>query len=165
MREKIWYDGGMETLIIIIIAIYGALLSTVLMVLKTINFLHNRPVVRVDVSWMWVRQNDQSHKLLWIIKAINIGRRRIKFEDAGFTASTGWTLLCMKDWAAILDEQDTIKVDFDGSHLKKALGEHAPGSFIEFGWFKDITGKYYQDRIPPDMTEMLNWSFDGPRVS
>ena len=144
----------MET-VTIIISIWGAGLSTVLMLLRILAFRRDRPDIQVSIEWQLMRQKDETIEQHWVLKAVNKGRRRVKLERAGLRSSDGLGLETRKNWFAALDEQDSITVDFPASDIKETLSEKEPSVFIESAWFRDTAGKYYHHNIGREMTEFM----------
>lgn len=148
--------------IIIVLAIWGALLSTFLAILKILDFRRERPNVRVVFMLELQKRNDRVLEPYFVLKAFNKGRRIINLEEAGLWSSVKTGIMTKQGWSAQLGEQGSVTVRFGPDDLKDVMS--APGVFVKSGWFKDVTGKFYHVEIPQELAQDLLGKYWGKAV-
>lgn len=142
------------------IAIWGAIWSTVLGVIRFIEFRRNRANIRVKVTYAYSIYGDTvSRNVHLCLTAINRGRRRTKLEAAGLSLSDGGTIPFVSDvfgnrFPKELDGTDSTEVLFDVSGIKNVLKEN-PGLYITHAWFRDRIGNYHNCKLSTKMVKEL----------
>jgi len=132
------------------LAIYGAIVGTIALVLSAIKIWLDRAVIKVKTSWGYFARAgviDENPRL--ILTTINKGRRLIKLEGAGLRFSNGSDLTYIPDpytekWPVELSEKDKKQIFFDVSSLKEDLKKQGSGISIEYAWFRDTTDNIHK---------------------
>jgi len=143
------------------IAIWGAIISTGLCVIRLIEFLHNRAVVKVKIEIAYPIYGDTvSKKAQLSLTAINKGRGKTYLEAAGLKLSDNTYIPFVSDifgnrFPKELDGNNSFSVFFDISGISGELNNR-PGVTITRGWFREKIGGYHFCSIPIKVKQALH---------
>lgn len=137
------------------IALYAAVVSTVVAVLKLIEIIRDRASVRVEATLGQIGfTGSDAGPLRLIIRAVNTGRRPVTLNSGGLWLSNGESLVSMGApdptlqslWGIPkkLDEGDDTRIWFDVDELRERIDV---GVFPKKAWFRDVTGHTHTTRI------------------
>lgn len=136
------------------LAIWATLVSTFLLIFRWVHFRRERPNVRVEYLLSFEKQSDGSWEPYWLLKAFNLGRRKIMFYDYGLRLSNGDDFNAGegKYWSETVAEQSSVQVKISSRSIKEFL-EERPDAFIKSAWFQDISGNYYETEVERRIAE------------
>ena len=121
-----------------IIAIYGAILSTIAIGWNIYNNLQDRPKIEVKASIGFF--TPDTSKTFFFVKAINKGKRPISLSSVGIRLQNDQDLINLKTFSlpSELNEGKSHTEWFELDELKnKNCG---------FAWYRDETGKLYKSK-------------------
>ncbi len=137
------------------IAIWGALLSTVLGIIKIIDFFRDRSCISVEVKFASIQKGSflysTPYKILPYVALIarNTGRRTIVLTHAGFRLSNQRDLSLIPyrgEFPKEVKEGAEHTVLFDVKALKQGFKEEHADS-IKFAWFRDGANRIYKRKL------------------
>jgi hypothetical protein len=130
----------------IIIAIYGAFLSTIAIVWNIYNNLQDKPKVKVTVKFGFLTFDEKLSEPQLIITVINKGKRSVYLSSMGLRSGKE-DLLNLKTIGlpCELKSGSSHSEWFEVNKLKDRL--------FDFAWYRDQTGKLYKSR---NITRKLN---------
>jgi hypothetical protein len=138
-------------------AVVGMVLGTAGFVMSLINYLRDRPKVKVLLKWNMALVGDSS-KQMGIVRVTNVGRRPIYISVAALQVPKGfkYTHLILKESMPghKLSEGDapaTFSVNYDG------LAQYAKHWRKVRGYVEDSAGKKYLSEKLPE-TEIPSWA-------
>jgi len=134
-----------------VLAIYGAALSTLAILLEITRYVKDRPkvVVEADHHELYTTQKG-AHKLG--IKMTNIGRRPVTVEACGFRIDTE----SEENSLSVLDRTLPNRLDEGESRTAYADPAEVQASRILFAWARDATGRVYKSKKRPFQFTRLN---------
>ena len=139
--------------IIFWVAIWGAICSTILGIIRIIEFRQSYAIIRVRGTIAYpVYGGNLSRDAHLCLTAINKGKRKMKLEGAGLTLSDKRTIPFMTDifqnrFPKDLDENDSCSVFFNISEIQNTLKDE-PKLTVVKGWFRNKIGSYHYCKIP-----------------
>ncbi len=144
-------SGGVGT-VTFWVAIWGAFFSTILGVIRIIEFCQSHAIIRVNATIAYpIYGGYPSTDAHLSLTAINKGRRMIKLEGAGLTLSDKRTIPFITDifqnrFPKDLDENDSYSIYFRISEIQNTLKGEAELKIIK-GWFRNKIGGYHYCKI------------------
>jgi hypothetical protein len=139
-----------------VLAIYGAVLSTLAILLDITRYVKDRPkvVVEADHHVLYTTQKGV-HKLG--IKVTNKGTRPATVEACGFTIDSE----SEEKLLSVLDRTLPKRLDEGESHTAYADPAEVQASLILFAWVRDATGRVYKSKKRPfqltRLTKVIRW--------
>lgn len=136
----------------LIIAIYGALLSTIGIVWNIYKGNQDKAKIKVDAYIGVMTSSRGAEGPFLFIKAVNYGRRAVTLSSVGIRVSTDENIVMMNiNLPCELHEGKSHNEWIELEKLRKAS--------CEFAWYKDETGKMYKSK---SIKKMLN-NYFNPR--
>lgn len=134
-------------LIIIIVAIYGAVLSTVALTWNIISYLFDKPkiVPKWSIAFIGLLENNPQH--IFSIGFSNPTRHRVVISSAGISFKDKYDmhLIGAQDgFPKVLLQGDSHTIYRDIDIIKRGLDEHGSPNYI---WVRDATGKTYKGSV------------------
>ena len=129
------------------IAIYGAVLSSILALFKYLEFRKNRPIIKVSVSggWQPIPTTSFPDKTIITIKAVNIGHRPITISGAGLLGTKKGFLMCADTLSRALTPveltENRSKEYYMGETTVKNEHKLTPDKYIAYVY--DVAGRIY----------------------
>lgn len=136
----------------LIIAIYGAILSTIGMIWNIYKGSQDKSKIKINARIGFISQGGKSSEPLLLIEAINHGRRAV------FLSSVGIRLTRNED-IAMMNVRLPIELKEGKSHTEWIEIEKLRKESCEFAWYKDETGKLYKSQ---NINKKLNRYFNPP---
>lgn len=132
--------------------IYGAILSTILAVIKIVEIRRDRPVLKVTVSGDWIFHPNPfpGEKTTIAIKAVNLGHRPITLTGAGLLMPGKRYLMCAdsisQSYAPVELAYGKAKEYYMGETSTQKEYKLAPDKYVAY--IKDMTGRaHYSHNI------------------
>ena len=132
---------------IIILAIYGSIISTLGIILSIYNYNRDKAKIKVNASIGLFSGTSEDGKVFLFIKAINSGRRPITLSSVGIRTSDGGNILMRK--ISLPMELSEGKSHNEWIELEK-LREIS----CEFAWYRDETDKLYKSKNIKNMLDV-----------
>ncbi|MGV8087202.1 MAG: hypothetical protein ACP5N1_06250 [Candidatus Woesearchaeota archaeon] len=126
----------------IIIAVYGAILSTVAIIW---NIFRDKKKLKVNVSVHTSKYGDNQEEEILRLEAINIGKVPITLVSAGVKLSNNknWNIKSEMLFTSIMLNESE---DWGGAVPLNKFKEEINGHKPIYAWFKDNTGKIYKSK-------------------
>ena len=132
--------GFIATNYVMILAIYGAFLSTIALIWNIYKYLQDKPKIKVTAKFGFTSSGVETSEHLLIITAINKGRRSIYLSSMGLRSGNDDLLnLHTVGLPCELKGGCSHREWFEVKKLKR-------NRQYDFGWYKDATGKMYKSK-------------------
>lgn len=134
-----------------IVAWYGAIISTVSILLAFMNYFRDKAKIKVKISQgLFAYGTHLGNEVKVFIEIINIGRRPITLTGAGLTLKNGKNMFILKsefiNFPFELLEGKSAQVEFNRDEVFEESKKEK--SKILYAWYKTATGKMYKIRFP-----------------
>jgi hypothetical protein len=128
-----------STKIILGIAVYGAILSTITLVWNIYNNLQDKPKIKVKAKFGFLDFGGKLSEIKLIITAVNKGKRFVHLSSMGLRSGKE-DLLNLHPYGlpCELKEGHSHSEWFEADKLKNRK--------YDFAWFRDATGKIYKSQ-------------------
>jgi len=139
-------------IITLIIAIYGAILSTIITIQK---FKSNRRNIAVSCihKEQSINKDGEVYNIVVGLKAVNKGKRPVNLEFCGFITDKKHFIPSQSNLPKLLEDGESVIVPFKIQTIREKLNEVQTDGFIKKAYFKDAEGKfYYVSKFPEVMT-------------
>jgi len=151
----------MET-IVFWIAIWGAVISTILAIIRVIELKSSRATISVKTNYARpVYRDNVGSRLMLGLTARNTGRDKAILEAAGLSLSDGSYIPWHHELAIIGDTlpyeltgNDSCSVYFDIAEIKETL-KNDPDVKITKAWFRDKLGNTHPCNPPKDLMKVI----------
>jgi len=124
----------------LIIAIYGASLSTIITITKIYYILKDKAKIKVTAKFGFITGLPEMSENLLIITAINKGRRSVTLSSFGIRT---------KDKQNIINPHRTnLPFELEGgkAHCEWFEASKLKSKNCKFAWYRDQTGKLYKSK-------------------
>jgi len=124
----------------LVIAIYGAILSTAAILWNIYNNLQDRPKIKVTARFGFTAQGPETSDHMLFITAINKGRRSVYLSSFGLRSGENDVLL--------VDRVTALPCELKGgsSHTEWFEVKKLRGRKYDYAWYRDETGKLYKSK-------------------
>jgi len=149
------------------IAMWGAIVSTILAVIKVWEFFRDRPNISVEMKFGSIKTDTIGQKFLYTtptkilpyvaLRARNKGRRTVVLTNAGFRLSNQIDLHLIPSEGELphkLEEGAEHTVLFDFKLLKQGFKDER-AERVKFGWFQDGAGHTYKGKLAEVVNKAL----------
>ena len=134
----------------LVIAIYGAILSTIAIGWNIYNNLQDRPKIKIETSIGFFTP-DKDKKIFFFIKAINTGKKSLYLSSMGLrTGEEDLINMRVSNLPCELKAGTSHDEFFEIDKLKNRQ--------FDFAWYKDETRKLYKSK---SIKKKLNNYFNG----
>ena len=139
---------------IMLLAIYGAVLSTIALIWKIYSNLQDKPKVKVKANFGFTSSAGGTSGHLLLVTAINKGKRHVYLSSVGLRSG----------------EEDLINIKTIGLPCELKEGSSHSEWFevnelkdrqFDFAWYRDATGKMYKSR---SIKKKLNNYFKSKKI-
>lgn len=144
------------------VVIWGAVISTILGIVRIIEFRSSRAIISVKTTYgrpLYV--DNVSNKLKLGLIARNRGKDKVILEAAGLSLSSGSYLPWHHELAEIgatlpyeLTGKDSCSVFFDVAEIRERL-KNDPDVKITQAWFRDKLGNIHSCKPPKDVMQVI----------
>lgn len=124
----------------LIIAIYGAILSTITIVWSIYTSLQDKPKIKISGDFGYITSTERLNGPLLLIKAINKGKRSVNLSSVGIRLERNLDFINLKPFGLPLQLKE------GKSHTEWFNLEELKDKKCLFVWYKDETGKLYQSK-------------------
>lgn len=125
----------------LIIAIYGAILSTIVVGWNIYNTIQDRPKVKVIVNFGAMQSSQGVEGPFLFVRAVNKGRRSVYLSSFGLRSGKDDLIpLRVTGMPCELKGSTSHTEWFTPDELKKMKGKR-----VFFAWYRDETGKVYKN--------------------
>ena len=138
-------------IITLIIAIYGAILSTIITIQK---FKSNRRNIAVSCIHKEnsINKDGEVYNIIIGLKAINMGKRPVNLEYCGFITDKKNYIPSQSNLPKLLEDGESVIVPFKMQSIREKLYEVQADGLIKKAYFKDAEGNfYYTSKFPESM--------------
>jgi hypothetical protein len=125
--------------ITIMIAIYGAILSTIAIVWNIYNNLQDRPKIEITARFGFFGSSTGAEGPFFFVDAINHGKRSIYLSSVGLRGGK-------EDLVSLKSVGLPCELKAGQSHSEWFEIEKLRNRRFDFAWYKDATGKTYKSR-------------------
>lgn len=140
-------------IITLIIAIYGAILSTIITIQKIKSNKRNIAVSCIHKEQS-INKDGEVYNIIVALKAVNMGKRPVNLEFCGFITSKKKFIPSQLNLPKLLEDGESVIVPFNMQTIREKLDELQPEGFIKKAYFKDAEGKFYfTNKFPKTMTK------------
>ena len=125
--------------ITILVAIYGAILSTIAIAWNIYNNLQDRPKIKITAKFGFFGSTEGAEGPFFFVDAINEGKRPIYLSSVGLRS----------------DQEDLVNLKAIGLPCELKAGQSHSEWFeidklknrkFDFAWYRDATGKMYKSK-------------------
>ena len=138
----------------LVIAIYGAVLSTIALVWNIYNSSQDKPKVKVRVNFGFTSSAVGTSGHLLIVTAINKGKRSVYLFSMGLRSGK-------EDLLNLKTSGLPCEVKGGGSHSEWFEVKELKDRQFDYAWYRDATGKIYKSK---SINKKLNNYFKGKKV-
>jgi len=145
------------------VAIYGAVIATLTLFWRSIDFFRHRR--KAKLTFATEIEGNHREKKIWIT-VMNVGSRPIYLAGAGFLMYRGrrWAGYLMTKSSVIvpnppvLNDGESYTFILDVEECKerlKKLQKEWQGATIKCAFVEDQTDRLYKEKVPPDILNLL----------
>jgi hypothetical protein len=131
----------------LVIAIYGAVVSTAVFVFDMFKYFNEKPnvIVKTNLSLFYEGGDLKKEKKKIAIEIINTGRRAVTIADCGFKLKTN----SMMNIQQVIDPNLPRQLSGGDSYKSYTDLATADSDGIFYAWAKDATGREYRSKKWP----------------
>ena len=130
------------------IAWYGAIVATISVVWSGLDYFRDRAKIRVRLA-QGLALYPLSTERVFILEAVNHGRRLSTLTEAGFLMKSGGTIVILRpetiSFPYELHEGKAITISLEKKEIFEQMQKR--NSCITHAYFRDATGRIYKARV------------------
>lgn len=128
-----------------LLAIYGALLATIVFLWDVIKFFHDRPNLRVEADYHIRVSNLGASEPVVGITMINTGKEPLTIVASGFRLDVESD----ENMATVVDTSLPRELTQGQSHTSCANFDEVVKQKVLYAWARDATGRVYRSKKRP----------------